>query len=339
MKIFTDLSVSSRPHRPRSTLPQPALRLDFVAEAYHPGGFGPTITFSRSGAARYHDAAGVMQVAAADEPRLDHDRGTGNKRGLLIEAARTNLVLHSDAPASQVISVTAQMYALSFWGTGSITLSGAHADALTGAAAPARAVLIFTPTAGTLTLTVSGDVQLAQLEAGNCATSYIPTAGSAVNRAADRARVVLGPWWNPAEGTMLVEWLDINQAPGNTRIIGFDPSPRTLMGVSGTTGTGGNNAQALTMFNGSPSIFTPSVADVTKGIQRGAAAWSASGRTIAGLGGLATDAAPLTNSTPPTEIYLGTSAASSGLHINGCLRKITYYPRRLPDAQLLSLVP
>jgi hypothetical protein len=55
--------------------------------------------------------------------------------------------------------------ALSFYGTGTITLSGAFAGTLVGVGPfPARASLIFTPAAGTLTLTVTGSVLNAQLE-------------------------------------------------------------------------------------------------------------------------------------------------------------------------------
>lgn len=54
------------------------------------------LTFSAaSGGRLYWDAAGVLQGAAAQVPRLDHDPLTGAPRGLLIEPARTNLLLHS----------------------------------------------------------------------------------------------------------------------------------------------------------------------------------------------------------------------------------------------------
>ena len=50
----------------------------------------------------------------------------------------------------------------SFYGTGTVTLSGTHSFAVVGTGAyPARRSYAFTPTAGTLTLTVTGTVQFA----------------------------------------------------------------------------------------------------------------------------------------------------------------------------------
>lgn len=337
MKFVTDLSLSGRPHRPRSGLPQPALRLDFTNDTYHPGGFGSAITFTRAGSARYHDAAGVMQVAAVNTPRIDHDRGTGTRRGFLVENARTNSFLQSATPATQSVSVTAQVYSLSFWGTGSITLSGAHVATLNGSGVNTRAVLIFTPTAGALTLTVAGGVQMAQLEAGNCATSYVQTTTTATTRLADVAVLSLGPWWNPVEGTMLVEWQDINMQSGNARVIGMAGS-RTIMNL--TSATGANGATRVEMWNGTSafSVIPVPTADVTKGILKGVAAWSGAGRAIAARNTFATSPALLFNTGSPAELYLGAQAGGT-LAINGCLRRITYYPRRLPDTQLLALVP
>lgn len=98
----------------------------------------------------------------------------------LIEKCLTNLVLNSATLATQNVTVVAAPYTLSIFGTGSVTLSGTGTGTLTGTGAANRVSLTFTPTAGTLTITVAGSVTSAQLEIGDIATAYIPTAAAAV---------------------------------------------------------------------------------------------------------------------------------------------------------------
>jgi hypothetical protein len=337
MKVFTDLSVTSRPHRPRTGwpagVPAPALDLNFATGSYAPSGFGGTITFMRAGSATYHDATGMMQTAGSDQPRLDRNRGTGTVRGLLLEGSRTNLVLGSHAPVSQSVTVTAEMHTLSFYGTGSVTLGGAFSGVLTGADSTLRAVLVFTPSAGALTLTVAGDVQLAQLEAGNCPTSYIPTTGAPVTRAADRANLPLGAWWNPNAGSLLVEWLDINHGSSNTRLATLHSGFQILQlqgavvagGASNTVGTRGASLNLGV--------------DITKGPRRAVVGWtSAGGITLASHAQMATTAGQLWTSGTPATLHLGRNS-NDGNPMNGCLRRIVYWPQRLGDAALLSLAP
>ena len=54
------------------------------------------ITFTRSSTATYVDSNGIIQTAAADEPRFDHDPETGESLGLLIEESRTNVYNYSE---------------------------------------------------------------------------------------------------------------------------------------------------------------------------------------------------------------------------------------------------
>jgi hypothetical protein len=66
------------------------------------------ITFSRADAttcATYVDSNGVIQTAAANVPRFDHDPVTGESLGLLIEESRTNLQFPS-IPATSVLAIT-----------------------------------------------------------------------------------------------------------------------------------------------------------------------------------------------------------------------------------------
>src|SRR5690606_11840432 len=125
------------------------------------GVLAPFVTFTRASTATYFDSAGVMQTAAIDEPRVDYDPDTLELRGLLIEPQRTNLLLNSATLSTQSVTVTATVHTLSFYGTGTVTLSGAStAGPLVGTGANNRVTLTFTPTAGSLTLTVSGSVTL-----------------------------------------------------------------------------------------------------------------------------------------------------------------------------------
>lgn len=98
----------------------------------------------------------------------------------LIEECRTNLLLNSATLSTQNVTVVAAPYTLSIFGTGSVTLSGTGSGTLTGTGVSNRVTLTFTPTAGTLTLTVSGSVTSAQIETGDIATDYIPTTTAAV---------------------------------------------------------------------------------------------------------------------------------------------------------------
>ncbi|GAB1363163.1 hypothetical protein MASR1M32_23990 [Rhodobacter sp.] len=99
MKVRTDLTVTGRPLRPRSGVPQPAMRMDFVNGSYHPGGLGGTLLFARASTARHFDATGSMVQVANDVPRLDFDPQTRKPRGLLVEGTRTNLLVQSATSA------------------------------------------------------------------------------------------------------------------------------------------------------------------------------------------------------------------------------------------------
>lgn len=69
---------------------RPYVELDFTRMA-----FDTRVSFSRSSDGTYFDAAGVMQTAASNVPRKEHNPATGAVRGLLLEPQRTNLFTNS----------------------------------------------------------------------------------------------------------------------------------------------------------------------------------------------------------------------------------------------------
>lgn len=77
----------------------PKLIADFQNERYAvnnaPVSFTDLFTFTRSTTGTYFDANNVMQTAAINTPRFDHDPSTGTALGLLIEESRTNSFTYS----------------------------------------------------------------------------------------------------------------------------------------------------------------------------------------------------------------------------------------------------
>ena len=147
---------------------------------------------------------GIREVVSANTVRIDYSNG---KPCFLIEPQRTNLVYPSATGSTQVRAVTAVQHTLSFYGTGTVTLSGAFSGSLVGTGVNNRVSLTFTPTAGNLTLTVDGSVTDWQLEAGSNATSYIPTVTGSVTRNNDLAyKSNISDLIGQTEGSIYVEF-------------------------------------------------------------------------------------------------------------------------------------
>ncbi|PWR17477.1 phage head spike fiber domain-containing protein, partial [Zavarzinia aquatilis] len=71
----------------------PAVHLEFVHSAL----IDPRLSFTRASTGTYIDRDGVLKTAQVNEPRIGYDPLTRERRGLLIEGARTNLALRSEA--------------------------------------------------------------------------------------------------------------------------------------------------------------------------------------------------------------------------------------------------
>ena len=70
----------------------------------------PRVTFTRASTGTFVGSDGVLRSATTDEARFDHNPTTGESLGLLVEEARTNLLLQSEnlgttwAPANTTVS-------------------------------------------------------------------------------------------------------------------------------------------------------------------------------------------------------------------------------------------
>jgi hypothetical protein len=328
---------------------RPALNLDFANSKT----LDPRITFSRASSATYTDADGLIKVAAAGEARFDHDPITGECRGLLIESARTNLLINStvdgNSLATQDITVTAAPRTLSFYGTGTVVLSGAHNATVVGTGDyPVRTVYTYTPTAGTLTLTVSGTVQYANDELGSFATSFIPTAGVALTRSADLTSMTganFSSWFNLNAGTFVVT-ADTKYTPGEAssflnasngsvsanQISIYANDLSSVKRVTGVVTTGG---ATVTFGTNSPngsyiagSTTTAALAYATNDVQLA---------EKGSLQGSNDTTVPLPTAVDITSFQIGSYYALGNRMMNGHINRIAFYPKRLSTSELQAV--
>lgn len=174
----------------------------------------PRLSCVRNSIGTYVDpVSGLVKTATANEARVEKD-------GLLIEDSRTNILLNSATGVTQNVTTTANDYTLSFYGTGSVTLSGTASGTLAGTGANDRVDLTVTATAGSCTITVTGTVTNAQFEQGGFATSYIPTSGSTVQRLADQITLTNSGIFNPNENTIINEPFGVAGGSDTLTVVG-----------------------------------------------------------------------------------------------------------------------
>lgn len=281
--------------------------------------FSQLVNFTRPGTATYVDAYGLFQTADVDEPRFDFTHG---RRQLLLEGPGTNLLLNSDVLTAQSVTVSATPYVLSFYGTGTVTMTGAYSGVLPGIGSNSRIFAAFTPSAGALTLTVSGSVTFAQLETGSYPSSYIPTAGSAVTRPADNAQLAepVAALLRSGEASVLVQGEGLNGRNG-----------RILSGPGGTDYICIINAPGDRILAGYPSII---VADsITLPLPAFGLTVSLSGTTIsASYQEGAIQSRNDAQQANLTTVYIGRNGAGSAAP--GWYSQLVIWPFRMTDADL-----
>jgi len=277
-------------------------------------------------------------TAATNEPRFDHDTTAPNAcKGLLIESSRTNLVFPSATLTTQTRTVTAASHTLSFYGTGTVFLTGAHGATVSGTGAyPTRTTLTFTPSAGSLVLTVTGSVTQAQLEVGAFATSYIPTTTASVVRSADVCSITGGDFsgfYNNPAGTLLTKAMIANLVDNNRATAQIDNGSNLHVirhtysiadGGFNTTISANDTATRLAIIAGTASV-----------IQKRITAYEGTSFAAVTNGGVVATA---TRTMPLglNAIIIGNLVGGS-FYLNGHIAAISFYKKRLPDAKIQAL--
>ena len=169
----------------------------------------------------------------------------------------------------------------------------------------------------------------AQIEAGSTPSSYIPTAGAQVTRAADNCVRVLGQEFNPDEGTLFVE----AYAP-DTDVFGFTAIVGTLSNqrISAYFTNGTARAQVRGVV---------SVTEVTKNVVPGELvkfAIAYNNNTSRNFASINAVSGVLTNSflSAGSDLHVGKQSKDSK-YLSVPLARIKLYPTALSDAKLITL--
>lgn len=178
----------------------------------------------------------------------------------------------------------------------------------------------------------------AQVEAQAFASSYIPTTTASVARGADSA-VMSGTnfssWYNQSEGAVLCEMsgLPLGLVSGRAWQIddGSNSNRHLALGVGGVSAT---VTHICTVLGSAQASMTSTSQNLTIPFK------TAYGYRVDDFASVINAAAPLTDTlgTIPTVDRLNIGQGITGLvHINAPIRRIAYWPTRLPNATLQSL--
>ena len=278
------------------------------------------------------NSSNLIESVAINVPRLDYT--LGSCPSILVEPQRTNLVFPSATLTTQTRTVTAVANTLSFYGTGTIVLTGVHTATLTGTGANDRVSLTFTPTAGSLILTVTGTVTNAQLEAGSNATSYIPTVTGTVTRNADViSKTGISSLIGQTEGTLYFE------------VQGFSDGNTTFQFITLNDGTTNNqigfNYNTSGVISGyfriSPNTLSIS-STVTKTLNsKIILKYNSSNVYTLFINGVLIGSATAASSFSSTLTTFKASQANDGSNYNGNLKMISIWKTALTDGECISL--
>ena len=175
----------------------------------------------------------------------------------------------------------------------------------------------------------------AQLEAGAFPTSYIPTVASQVTRSADAASMTgvnFSSWYNQAEGTLYGETTFIT---GDVRQLFQVTGAGTAANDIGINSTSAAMSPRLRINVNSVNQAEPNVVLAANTLFKTAGAYKVNNVNIGvngSLGTLDTDATiPVVD-----RLFIGARDGGSR-NLNTCIRKLSYYPKRLTDSELVAL--
>ena len=181
----------------------------------------------------------------------------------------------------------------------------------------------------------------AQAEAGAFATSYIPTTGSEMTRNADSAVVEpISSFYNQSEGTFVTEssYAGANSATNDSNRVTLQVDDTTLSNRFLIYNSGLNGSGTFLVLSSVEGASTPDslVVGVNVPMKFGAA-YNTNDLQAAKNGTLGANDNTVTIPTVSRMRIGASGGASLAASLNGHIRKVAYYPKRLPNSTLQAL--
>ena len=175
----------------------------------------------------------------------------------------------------------------------------------------------------------------AQLEQASFPTSYIPTSGSTVTRAADIPKIEgtnLTDFYNSIEGTVFTEYQNLKVGDSLNRAWSVELNANQVLNIIPEY-----NQVRASYFN---SIFEYSSGDVsaTQDFNKVALGFKTNNTNLAVNGTIGEDDTSISLIDFRSGYFnIGRSEYYSPRELNGCIRQLSYYNKRLTNSQLQSL--
>ena len=175
----------------------------------------------------------------------------------------------------------------------------------------------------------------AQLEAASFPTSYIPTTTATVTRSADVASITgasFSSWYNQTEGTVFADAPGIYSTGSVVTFSDGSNSNRILLDH-------GTNTRRTRFISGGSeqAAFSPVY---TYGTQlKTSISYASNYFSMANAGVLASGAPDTTGllSVGIDRFFIGSGSTGAGTYANTSIRRLTYWPTRLPDSTLQAV--
>lgn len=214
----------------------------------------------------------------------------------------------------------------------------------TQTSSPSSFEIVLRPAVNTSTGTVRVALWGAQVEVGNFATSYIPTAGASATRAADLAEISgqnFQNFFNASSGTFYFEG-SINGTPnvgasmqgafaatrdtGNVNVIDLRAQQTNLGSLSVLYGYGATQAQIGNAITATPKV------NMKFGV-----AYATNDAVLYKDGVQVGSDSSVVVPTGLTKLEIGKGDNDANKVLNGYIRKLSYYPTRLTNNEIVSL--